>query len=316
MRLPGGSAAATLNGPRGFVIVFNRHAGGGRSFEILRSLRTALDDRHAEIVETTADAGFAARLRERVRDLSTDGGRPVVVVVGGDGSLSMALNALRRPEDAVFAVIPAGSGNDFAAALGIDGPRAAIEALETGAPRAIDLGIVNGTRFANCVGLGLDAEVGRLSSAFRARGYPPKPSYYAAALVGLFRVRPVGLTIETPSLRRRFEDGVMVTIGNGSLYGGGFRGAPGALLDDGLLDAYAFSDVRGVFRRFALMQRIKAGAHVADPNVTAFRTPSIVVSFDRDVAMHVDGETSMTRRAEIGLLPRAWSAIAPRSAES
>jgi diacylglycerol kinase (ATP) len=300
---------------RGFVIVFNPHAGRGRAYETLREVTTSLDGRIAPVVETALDGTFGPTLRDRIRTIRGQTGMtPIALAVGGDGTLSLTLNGLRDPADAAIAVVPAGSGNDFAAAIGLHDVRSALLALETGAMRRIDLGLVNGRRFANCVGMGLDAEVGSLAFRFRSRGYPAGPSYYAAALVGLFLVKPVGITIESEGRRNRFDDGVMVTVGNGPLYGGGFRGAPNAMLDDGALDVYAFSNVDGIFRRLALMRRIRAGTHDAAPNVKLIRAASLIVEFDRAVAMHVDGETMSVRRAEIGLVPGGLEVVAPAKA--
>jgi len=301
-----------MESARGFLIIFNPRAGRGRSYEILRTVTSALDDRIAPVIETTLDGAFAARLRERHREITARTGLPpVIVAVGGDGTLSLTLNAMRDPDESPVAIVPAGSGNDFAAALGIADARAALAAIEVGETRRVDLATVNGRRFVNCVGMGLDAEVGALSARLRARGFPAGPSYYAGALVGLFMVRPVGVALRAEGRSIRSDDAVMVTVGNGPMYGGGFRGAPGATLDDGLLDVFTFSNVDGFFRRFALMQRIKAGTHPTDPNVTAFQTASLAVTFDRDVAMHVDGEIATVRSAAIELSPRAWAVVAP-----
>src|SRR5215469_4688514 len=272
------------------VVVFNPAAGRRGAHEALRAVTTRLDGKIAAVLETSLAGGFDLRLRDAIRDVVATGMRPMVISVGGDGTLSIALNALADPSAVNMAVVPVGSGNDFAAALGIATVDAAIDAIERASLRKVDFGVVNGRRFANCVGIGLDAEVGALSARMRRRGFPPGPSYYAAALVGLFMVEQVGIALRSADKTIRREDGVMVTIGNGPEYGGGFKGAPGALLDDGLLDVNVFSDVQGLFRRLALMQRIRAGSHVGQPNVDTFRTAAIEVDVDREVAMHVDGE--------------------------
>jgi diacylglycerol kinase family enzyme len=103
----------------------------------------------------------------------------------------------------------------------------------------------------------------------------------------------------------------MLTIGNGAWYGGGFRGAPDARLDDGVLDCYAFRDVPGVLRRFALMQRIRVGAHPGEPNVTPLRAADLHVEFDRSVAMHVDGEISHAHDVHVALVPGGATILAP-----
>ena len=296
---------------RGVVVVFNPAAGRRRSHEALRAVTTRLDGKIAAVLETSLGGGFDARVRDATRDVTSRGVTPTIIAVGGDGTLSMTLNALADPSAATIAIVPVGSGNDFGAALGITNVDAALEALERGATRSVDFGTVNGRRFANCVGIGLDAEVGALSARLRERGFPPGPSYYYAALVGLFMVKQVGVTIQARDATLRRDDGVMVTIGNGPEYGGGFKGAPGALLDDGVLDVHIFSDVRGFTRRLALMRRIRAGAHVGQSNVDSFRASTVDIGFDREVAMHVDGETTSVRRASIAVVPRGMRVIAP-----
>jgi len=296
---------------RAAVVVFNPAAGRRGAHEALRAVTTRLDGKIAAVLETSLTGGFDLRVRDAIRGVVAQGVRPIIVTVGGDGTLSIALNALTEPSAVTLAVVPVGSGNDFAAALGIADVDAAIEAIESGRTRALDFGTVSGRRFANCVGIGLDAEVGALSARMRGRGFPPGPSYYAAALVGLFMVKPLGIVVRTAERTIRRDDGVMVTIGNGPEYGGGFKGAPGAKLDDGLLDVNLFSDVRGLVRRLGLMQRIRAGSHVGQANVDTLRSASFEIDVDREVAMHVDGEITSIRHASIAVVPSGMRVIAP-----
>lgn len=295
---------------RAAVVVFNPAAGRRGAHEALRAVTTRLDGSIAAVLETSLAGGFELRLRDAVRDVISTGIPPSVICVGGDGTLSIALNALADPSLVTMAVVPVGSGNDFATALEISTVDAAIDAIERGHARSVDFGTVNGRRFANCVGIGLDAEVGALSARMRHRGFPPGPSYYAAALVGLFMVEQVGITLRTPDKSIRRDDGVMVTIGNGPEYGGGFKGAPGAMIHDGLLDINVFSDVQGLFRRLALMQRIRAGSHVGQPNVDTLRSASLEIDIDREVAMHVDGEISAVKHASVAIVPAGMRVIA------
>jgi diacylglycerol kinase (ATP) len=299
---------------RAAVVVFNPAAGRRGAHEALRAVTTRLNGKIAAVVETSLTGGFDLRVRDALRDVVSTGARPTVICVGGDGTLSIALNALADTSAVTIAVVPVGSGNDFAAALGIATVDAAIGAIEGGRSRPVDFGVVNGRRFANCVGIGLDAEVGALSARMRLRGFPPGPSYYAAALVGLFMVEQVGITLRAAAKTIRREDGVMVTIGNGPEYGGGFKGAPGALLDDGLLDVNVFSDVQGLFRRLALTQRIRAGSHVGQPNVDTLRVASLEIDVDREVAMHVDGEIAAVEHVAIDVVPAGLRVIAPSAA--
>src|ERR1700687_2875036 len=150
---------------RRFVVIFNPMAGRRKPHEVLRRVTTRLDERIASVIETSIDGAFVPRVRESLRSVAGDTGmRPIAVAVGGDGTLSMALNALAHPDDATLAIVPAGSGNDFAAALDCATVDAALDALERETVRTIDYGLVNDRRFANCVGMGLDAEVGALAA--------------------------------------------------------------------------------------------------------------------------------------------------------
>jgi diacylglycerol kinase (ATP) len=306
-----------IPGSRGFIVVFNPNAGQRTRYETLRRVTSLFTGRIAPVVETSLDPGFPASLRERIREVRVQTGRdPILVAVGGDGTASMTVAAMRDCADASLALVPCGSGNDFAAGLGIDGVAHALDAIEAGIERRIDVGLVGDRRFLNCVGMGLDAEVGVRAEALRRSGFPPTLSYYAAALICLPTVRPAGVVIRCGAEERRLGDGVMVTVGNGPLYGGGFRGAPHASFDDGALDVHAFGDVRGLLARFTLMRRIRDGAHPAEPNVAWHRCATATVEFDRQVHMHVDGDLTIARRAAFSVLPRALSVIVPATASS
>lgn len=303
---------------RPFVVVANRWAGAGKAHGLIGEVERALGAPAAAIVEPDFTSAFPQRLDEALAlassmmmERSNSFDRPLLVCIGGDGTLSLAFDALTSPDAATLALIPCGSGNDLALMMGIRKGDAAFDVLRTGAERAIDYGTVNARRFINCVGMGLDAEVAAMAAQIRAGGLAKGLSYYMAAVRGLLMVKPVAATVRTNEVELRFEDLVMLTVGNGAWYGGGFRGAPNASLDDGALECYAFRDVAGLPARFALMQRIRAGAHPNEPNVTAFRTNRIEVSFARPVAMHVDGELTQVEEARIELVARGARILAP-----
>jgi YegS/Rv2252/BmrU family lipid kinase len=284
-----------------FVVVTNPHAGVGRAAAALRAACARIGVDPSEAIETTHDGRFSERLQHAVAAAE----RPVTVLcVGGDGTLSMVVNALASPGEVRLAIVPAGSGNDFGLALGIRTVQHALEAVTGSHTQAVDLGTINGRRFVNCVGMGLDGEIARTAALIRARGLARGLSYYAAALVGLWRVRPVGAHIESAAYTGRMEDLLMLTVGNGPWYGGGYRGAPKAQLDDSLLDCYAFANLPGGFRRLALMDLIRKGRHLAHPVVTSLLTQTLDVAFDREIAMHVDGELTAATSAHIALIPR------------
>jgi len=294
--------------PGGFVVVTNPFAGVGRAAAALRIACARLGVQPTDAIETSHDNHFAERLQRAV----AAAGKPVTVLcVGGDGTLSMVVNALESPQDVTLAIVPAGSGNDFGLALGIRTLAQALDAIAGQNTQVVDLGAINGRRFINCVGMGLDGEIARTAALIRARGLARGLSYYVAALFGLWRVRPVGAHIESAAFSGRMEDLLMLTVGNGPWYGGGYRGAPKAQLNDGLLDCYAFADLPGGMRRLELMQLIRRGKHLAHPVVTSLLTQTLDVNFDREIAMHVDGELTAATSAHISLIPRGLTFAVP-----
>jgi YegS/Rv2252/BmrU family lipid kinase len=296
--------------PNGFVVVANPHAGVGRVPSALRTACARVGANPTDVIETSHDGEFAARLR---RAIFSAGQPATIVCVGGDGTLSMVVNALDAHGDVTLAIVPAGSGNDFGLALGIRTVADALDALAGPHVQHVDLGTVNDRRFVNCVGMGLDGEIARTAAIIRARGLARGLSYYVAALLGLWRVRPVGAHIESAAFTGRMEDLLMLTVGNGPWYGGGYRGAPKAELNDSLLDCYAFANLPGGFQRLALMDLIRRGRHVAHPVVTSMLTQTLDVTFDREIAMHVDGELTAASSAHITLIPRGLLFAVPRA---
>ena len=292
------------------IVVANRWAGAGKAHRLVGEVEQVIGRAPQAVIEPDLTSAFRQRLNDAVASASGYD-RPLLVCVGGDGTLSLVFDALADPAAAVLAVVPCGSGNDLALMLGLASRNVALTALRDGVIQSIDYGTVNGRRFLNCVGIGLDAEVAGMAARIRERGVARGLSYYLAALRGLLMVKPVGAQIRTPAAEFRFEDLVMLTIGNGRWYGGGFRGAPEAVLDDGVLDCYAFRDVPGLFARFALMQRIRAGTHAREVNVSSLPADRLSVTFDREVAMHVDGEPARCTSADVTVVSRGARILTP-----
>jgi diacylglycerol kinase family enzyme len=104
----------------------------------------------------------------------------------------------------------------------------------------------------------------------------------------------------------------MLVISNGRVFGGGFRIAPRAALDDGRLDAMAFRDMR-LPRRLDLMARLLRGTHEAAPEVVASRARAYRLRFDAPPAYETDGEWNRARSSELLVesVPGALRVIAP-----
>lgn len=237
-------------------------------------------------------------------------GWDTIVVVGGDGSVNEAVNGIMEAgRPARLGVVPVGTGNDFVEAAGIPSDwRAACERVRAGRVREVDVGVCNGHYFANGIGAGFDAEVAR--DARRITWLRGDAVYYAALLRTLARgVRGPRVTIEDDA-GVVVEAVTLVEVANGPWCGGAFHIAPGASIDDGLLDVVIARAVsRAGVLRFA--PRVVAGTHLGLPIVQHRRTRRVAITCDEGLCVHADGEIidDDAYRLEIELLPRALGVL-------
>ncbi len=283
------------------VAIVNPVAGGGSAsarldelVRIFRDLGTRVD-----IVRTPAP-GEATRLAQ---DALEEGyGR--IIAVGGDGTVHEIVNGMVGSQ-AELAIVPLGSANDFAAALGIREWRSAARLAVTGRARPVDLGTANGRVFANCVGVGVDAAgarvVGRHKRVVGSLGYVTA----AIGTLATYRPRPLRVHIDGETILGKH---LLVVAANGGRFANGMRIAPDASVDDGLLDLCIVGEtslVEGV----ALLARVYRGAHVGRPKVRMERASELVIEQERDLPVQLDGEVSSAARLEVRCLPRALQVV-------
>ena len=278
-------------------VLVNPAAGGGRCGRRARALREGVEARWpgARWVETTSGADLRARALE-----AASGGAARVLVLGGDGSAHLAAGALVGTTTAL-GLVPAGTGNDLAASLGLPpGLEAALDALAAGHPRAIDLlriESLRGTaraRLAGCVvGFGMDADA--MDRVDRARVLRRGRLLYAlAALRTVFSYRPprVRVTVDEQVV----HDGPLFfgAVANTPTYAGGLRVAPRARTDDGLLDLCVVPPLGSRWRQAASFGAVRRGEHGALPGVVMARGRRVVIEGD-PIPVTVDGERTDLR---------------------
>ncbi len=253
---------------------------------------------HADI-HVTERAGHARELAAA----SAAAGAALVIVWGGDGTLNEAGAGLLGSETTIC-LVPAGSGNGLASALGVPRqPDAALAAAFDGVTRTIDAGMMNGRPFFNIAGIGFDARVARLFNE-RAAGSRGGWPYIVIGVREGCRYRSVDYDLQLDGARRHVR-ALLIAFANGKEYGIGARIAPGAELDDGLLDAAIVEECR-VMARFWHARHLAMGtAHLA-PNVSTLRLTHAIVERDGPMEFHVDGEPGVAQnRIEVRMLPSA-----------
>jgi diacylglycerol kinase family enzyme len=272
---------------------------------------------------TTAHRGHAVAL---ARDAVTDG-LDLVVALGGDGTVNEIVNGLLaegpRPGLPALAVVPGGSTNVLARALGlpndpVEATGVLLEALRQGRRRTIGLGRADERYFTFCAGLGLDAEVVGVVEAQRALGRRATPGLYVRSAVRHFFTgtdrRQPALTLERPGGERRpgLHLGIVTNTDPWTYLGSRpVRPTPGARFDLGL-DLFA-ADRLGVattLRHVGQMLgngRAPHGRHL----VTLHDETEFTVVADRPVAFQVDGDYAGEReRVKFVSVPRALRTIA------
>jgi diacylglycerol kinase (ATP) len=226
---------------------------------------------------------------ERQAAEAVAGGAGAVVVVGGDGSVHAALQAVAGTATPL-AIVPAGTGNDLALALGVPrdpvaAARAAAEDLLDGSVRAVDAGRTGDRWWATVLCCGFDSAV--TDRANRLRWPRGRRRYDVAILAELAQLRPREVVLSLDGEQRSVPV-TLVAVGNTCWYGGGMKVCPGADPADGMFDV----TVVGPMSRLELVRSrplLTAGTHVEHAAVTVHRAQRVELS-SPGVNTYADGE--------------------------
>jgi diacylglycerol kinase (ATP) len=213
------------------------------------------------------------------------------VAFGGDGLVHLAVQAVAGT-DVPLGIIPAGTGNDIAAALGVPrkDPLAAARAVLRGKSRLVDAARIRAGQadelFAGVVCCGFDSRVNERANAMT---WPPGMAKYLLATFQELRgFRPIPFRVTFDDGEPVEREAMLVAVGNTSSYGAGMRVCPDALPDDGLLDVMVLGAVsKAEFVR--VFPRVYRGVHVDHPAVTVTRARKVRLEAP-DVVAYADGE--------------------------
>jgi YegS/Rv2252/BmrU family lipid kinase len=248
---------------------------------------------------------------ERIAGSAIAEGARTIIAVGGDGTCSRVANAvLRSGVHCSLAVVPCGTGNDFAKTLGVADrrPEQIAELLVTRTATSIDVGRCDSDYFLNSCGFGFDPSV--LEATQKVRFLKGDAVYILSALRQLFSYRGIEVSANgVPGI----ESGrmLMVTVSNGRSLGGAFKIAPKASVLDGNLDACFFSD-SNVVERAKLFVGALRGTHLGMRAVSSASVEQMTLTFAHPPSMEIDGELRAARSATVELrcVRRALSVVA------
>jgi len=294
------------------ALIINPTAGRGRGRTMAEEIVACLRDAGIECAPHYTRAPLEAA--EFVRTLAET--HELVLIAGGDGTWCEAVDgAMRSTARPVLGLIPVGTGNDFAKMLGYGNDwREACRHAASGKTRRVDIGCCrydDGSLryFANGAGIGFDAQVSR--EARRIRFLRGNTVYILAVLRTLMlRYATPHMTLEHD--HEKLEQKItLIAAANGQCYGGAFRIAPEASIDDGYLDVVC---ARGLsrLRILGLLPKVLRGTHLSDPAVTMVRSRRLVIRSDVPLPLHLDGEvvSNEATSLEVEILPGALEVCA------
>jgi diacylglycerol kinase (ATP) len=235
-------------------------------------------------------------------------GVETLVVVGGDGMVHMAVQALAGT-DVNLGIIPAGTGNDVARYLDIPrkNPEAAADVVVGSHVRTIDVAKAGPTYFVTVLAAGFDSKVNERANRMR---WPRGQMRYNLATLAELRVfEPLPYTLEMDGEVRRL-DAMLVAVGNGPSFGGGLRITHGAEIDDGMLDVVIIKPMSKV-ELVKTYPKLYTGGHVHHPQYEHHLVRSVTVAAPGVVA-YADGERLGSLPLTVEVAPRALRVLVPR----
>jgi diacylglycerol kinase (ATP) len=232
----------------------------------------------------------------------------LLVVVGGDGTVNEVVNGLAGT-GAELAVLPAGTGQDFARSHGIpSGFDDAVRAALGGGQRTIDLGRVEcaggaGRYFANVGSAGMSGAVARRANSM-TKVLGGRATFFYALTREFLAWRNTQVVVELDDGVRR--EGALhdVIVANGRYHGGGMKLAPDASQDDGLFDLVLIGDVTKL-DFLTTAPKLYSGRYLSHPKVELLRSSTVVVEAAEPLPLEVDGEPIGTTPARFEIVPSA-----------
>ena len=286
-------------------LIYNPASGRGRVRRRIGEVENHLRRAGATV---DAQASTSPEHLTQIAAESSRAGYDRVVVCGGDGTLHFATREFDLSRG-TMALVPLGSGDDFARVLGI--PKslaAACEVAVHGKVRSVDVALANNLRYLGVAGLGFDSEVARYANE-HARFLSGSAVYLYSIFRVLPRFTPHRVHISVNGFERD-EEIMFAAVGNSRQYGGGIRITPSAVVDDGVLDGCIVHRTSRA-QLLATLPRAYNGSHVKKPFVETVRSTEFRFESERPLDVFADGEYLTVTPVRFGLAAEKLRIVVP-----
>jgi YegS/Rv2252/BmrU family lipid kinase len=283
------------------TLIINSHS--GRSTRNAAELPGLLAERDVEL-DAFCSVETEDELRRSVKRAVKSGAR-FVIVGGGDGSMTSAVDVLAK-RDVVLGVLPLGTGNSFARTLGLDDDLdKALDAIGTGRVECVDLGLVNGTYFANFATVGLSAEIAETTPHALKRAIGAA-AYIIGGLLPFAKSQPFRAKIAWDDEKKTLETRQIV-IASGRFFGHQPIAPEATAVDHRL----AFFTTTGVSHAEIVRMYLALGLGMQDslPDAIAFSAHKIRLKTKPKQKISVDGNPLGETPAKFSVVPRALHVI-------
>lgn len=270
-----------------WLLVVNSKAGKGRASKLAGKFELLLKSNNLPY-EIINKATYEETFSEYRLSISS-GKFEKVVAIGGDGLVNLCLQEVAE-QNIGFSVIPAGTGNDFARAVGSHkkSVNEIFNVVRSQDPTTIDLGLVTGAFgkrwYVQVLSTGFDALVNNLANRINwPRG---QMKYTLATVLTLARFKPIPyeLIIDGKQFKQDF---MLLSVANGETYGGGMRICPDASNSDGIFDILLVHPVSKIVL-LSIFPKVFTGKHVPHPKIDIIRGKKVQIS--ADASAFADGE--------------------------
>lgn len=270
-----------------WLLVVNESAGKGKALYLANQFSKLLVNSNQEFT-LIHETSYEKTIEKLKSSLSTNSYKKVIAI-GGDGLVNLCLQYLAR-SGITLGVIPAGTGNDFARAVGVNGlsVNKIFDLYTKSDPAEIDLGLVKSQSserwFVQVLSTGFDAEVN--SRANKIRWPKGKSKYTIATVRTLAKFRPITYEIEMDG-HKLSQSAMLFTIANGKTYGGGMRICPGASNSDGIFELLLVRPVSR-FVLLTIFPKVFKGNHIPHQKIDTYQAKEVKIS--ASTSSYADGE--------------------------